>query len=89
MKLHYAPGTCSLAAHISLCEAGLGHDLEKVDLGSKKTERGTDYTSVNPNGYVPALGLDGGEVLTEVSAVIQYIADQAPTSGLAPRPGAR
>jgi hypothetical protein len=81
MKRYYAPGTCSLAAHISLGEAGLGHDLEKVDLGSQKTERGTDYASINPKGYVPALGLDGGEVLTEVSAVIQYIADQAPTSG--------
>lgn len=86
MKLYYAPGT-SLAAHIVLCESGLGYDLDKVDFATKKTEGGTDYASINPKGYVPALELDGGEVLTEASAVIQYIGDQAPTSGLAPRPG--
>jgi glutathione S-transferase len=87
MKLYYAPGACSLAPHIALCEAGLPHQLEKVDLAAKKTEAGADYAEINPKGYVPALALDDGQVLTEVSAVVQYIADQAPGSGLAPPPG--
>ena len=87
MKLYYAPGACSLAPHIALCEAGLPHQLEKVDLAAKKTEGGADYAAVNPKGYVPALALDDGRVLTEVSAVVQYVADQAPGSGLAPPPG--
>src|SRR5688572_25766371 len=87
MKLYYAPGACSLAPHIALCEAGLPHQLEKVDLAAKTTEGGADYAAVNPKGYVPALALDDGRVLTEVSAVVQYVADRAPGSGLAPPPG--
>jgi glutathione S-transferase len=87
MKLYYAPGACSLAPHIALCEAGLPHQLEKVDLAAKRTEGGADYAEINPKGYVPALALDNGQVLTEVSAVVQYVADQAPGSGLAPPPG--
>ena len=88
MKLYYTPGACSLAPHIALREAGLPHQLEKVDLAAKKTEGGADYAEINPKGYVPALALDDGRVLTEVSAVVQYVADQAPGSGLAPPPGA-
>ena len=87
MKLYYAPGACSLAPHIALCEAGLPHQLEKVDLATKTTEVGADYAGINPKGYVPALALDDGQVLTEVSAVVQYIGDVAPGSGLAPPPG--
>ena len=87
MKLYFSPGACSLAAHIALREAGLKIDLEKVDLVAKKTERGADYWSINPKGYVPALQLDDGEVLTEVSAILQYVADQKPAAHLLPPAG--
>lgn len=78
MKLYYAPGACSLADHIALHEAGLSFDLEKVDLKTKKTEGGADFTRVNPKGYVPALILDGGETITENVAILDWIAHQAP-----------
>lgn len=87
MKLFYAPGACSHAPHILLREAGLNFTLEKVDLGAKKTEGGADFTKINPNGYVPALQLDSGEVITEGPAIDQYIADQVPAKGLAPANG--
>jgi glutathione S-transferase len=87
MKLYYYPGACSLAADIVLREAGLPFELDAVDLASKKTAGGEDYLKVNPKGYVPALRLDDGEVLTEVAAILQYVADRKPDSGLAPAPG--
>ena len=87
MKLFYLPGACSLASHIALHEAGLAFKPVKVDRASKRTEEGEDYNAINPKGYVPALQLDSGEVLTENVAVLQYIADQAPSSGLAPPAG--
>ena len=87
MKLYYSPGACSLSPHICLREAGLTFDLEQVDLGTKKTASGADYTAVNANGYVPALTLDGGETLTEGPAIVQWIADQKPDSGLMPKNG--
>jgi glutathione S-transferase len=87
MKLYYSPGACSLAPHIVLLEAGLPFSLEKVDLKAKKTETGVDYTTVNSKGAVPALQTDDGRVLTEGSAVTQYLADQKPGSGLAPPAG--
>ena len=87
MKLYYSPGACSLSPHIVLLEAGLPFTMEKVDLKTKKTEKGTDYLTVNSKGGVPALQLDDGRVLTEGPAVVQYLADQKPESGLAPPAG--
>jgi glutathione S-transferase len=78
MKLYYSPAACSLAPHIVAREAGLDIELEKVDLGSKKTESGRDYLTINPKGAVPALEIDGGEVLTENAVVLQYLADKSP-----------
>lgn len=87
MKLYYAPGACSLSPHISLREAGVSFDLEKVDTRTRRTESGADYLSINAKGYVPALQLDDGEVLTEGAAVVQFIADRHPDAGLAPAGG--
>ena len=87
MKLYYSPGACSLSPHIALAEAGLSVDYVKVNLREKKTEAGDDYLKVNPKGQVPVLGLDGGGVLTEGPAIVQYIADKAPNAKLAPANG--
>jgi glutathione S-transferase len=87
MKLYFSPGACSLSPHIALREAGLDFTLEKTDLRSKQTADGGDIRSVNPKGYVPVLALDNGEVLTEGPAIVQWIADQNPSSGLAPAAG--
>jgi glutathione S-transferase len=87
MKLFIAPGSCSLSPMIAMSEAGLPLQVEKVDLRAKKTASGADYLTINPRGYVPALQLDNGEVLAEGVAIVQYIADQKPDSGLAPKAG--
>ena len=87
MKLYYAPGACSLSPHIVLLEAGLPFTLDKVDLGTKKTSTGADFHTINSKGAVPALQLDDGKVLTEGPAIVQYLADLKPDSGLAPRAG--
>lgn len=91
MKLYYAPGTCSLSPHVVALEAGIPLDLERVDIRKTPhvTERGNDYSLINPLGYVPALQLDDGTMITEGSAIVQYLADLRPESGLVPRAGTR
>ncbi len=87
MKLYYAPGACSLSPHIVLREAGIAADFRKVNLKDKVVDGGGDFREVNGKGYVPALELDNGQVLTEGPAIVQYLADQKPDSGLAPKAG--
>ena len=89
MKLYFAPGACSLSPHIVLREAGLPFDLESVDLKAKKLKNGTDYYQINPKGQVPVLALDDGDTLTEGPAIVQYVADMAPASGLIPPAGSK
>jgi glutathione S-transferase len=87
MKLYYAPGACSLSPHIVAREAGIPVDLKKVNLKEKTIDGGGDFRQLNPKGYVPALELDNGQVLTEGPAIVQYLADQKPDTGLAPKAG--
>ena len=85
MKLYYSPGACSLAPHIAMRELGIDVELKKVDLKAKQYEGG-DYKQVNAKGYVPAIETPAG-VLTEAPVILQYLADQKPEAGLAPKPG--
>src|SRR6266550_305369 len=87
MKLYYTPGACSMAVHIALREAGLPFELEKVDLAGKRTEKGEDFLKINPKGYVPALRLEDGSVLTEAGVCVQYVGDLAPQTDLTPIAG--
>ncbi len=88
MKLYYVPGACSLAPHIVAREAGIELELDKVDIkGGRITQSGRSFLDINPKGYVPALELDDGTVLTEGPVTSQYLADQAPESGLLPSHG--
>jgi glutathione S-transferase len=87
MKLYYSPGACSLSPHIVARELGINVELKKVNTKDKTFDGGGDYRKINGRGYVPALELDNGEVLTEGPAIVQYLADQKPESGLAPRAG--
>lgn len=87
MKLYFSPGACSLSPHIVLRELGLPFEAIKVDLATKTTADGADFRAINPKGYVPALQLDSGDVLTEGPAIVQYLADQKPAAGLAPANG--
>jgi glutathione S-transferase len=87
MKLYYAPGACSLSPHIVAIEAGIPLELVRVDTKTKTVARDGDYWDVNPKGYVPALELDDGQVLTEGPAIVQFLADLAPAASLAPANG--
>lgn len=87
MKLYYNPGVCSLSPHIVAREAGLPLELEKVDFESLTSESGRPLAEINPKGYVPALELDDGSVLTEGPAIVQYLSDQAPEKQLIPARG--
>jgi len=87
MKLYYTPGACSLSTHIALCEADLSYELVQVDLQKSKTADGRNTSEISPFGYVPALELDSGDILTEGPAIVQYIADLVPNKNLAPKNG--
>lgn len=87
MRLYFSPGACSLSPHIALYETGLPFSAEQVHLGSKQTKSGADFRATNPKGMVPTLELDNGQILTEGPAIVQYIADRKPESGLAPPAG--
>ncbi|MFT3710845.1 MAG: glutathione transferase GstA [Archangium sp.] len=88
MKLYFVPGVCSMASHIVLREGKFDFQLDRVDVrNNKKTDGGEDYVALNPKGYVPALKLDNGRVLTEGAVIMQYLADQKPETKLAPANG--
>lgn len=87
MKLYYTPGACSLASHIALQETGLPFEIDRLISATKTTASGEDFMRINPKGYVPTIRLDDGSIMTEGAAVLQYIADQNPASGLAPKAG--
>ncbi len=87
MKLYYSPGACSLASHIALHETGLPFEIDQLVKTTRMTASGEDFMQLNPKGYVPTIKLDDGSILTEGAAVLQYIADRKPGSGLAPEAG--
>ncbi|WP_182418996.1 glutathione transferase GstA [Bartonella sp. HY038] len=87
MKLYFSPFACSLSPHIVASELGIKLDLVKVDLASKATSDGRNYIDINPKGYVPALELDDGRIITEGPAITQYLNDNSQAKNLAPACG--
>jgi glutathione S-transferase len=87
VKLYYSPGACSQAVHIVLRELGLPFEAVAVDLATKRSAAGEDLYQINPKGRVPALVLDDGTVLTECTAVLQFLAQRTSPPRLAPTPG--
>jgi len=87
MKLYFAPNTCSLSPHIVLRELNIQFELIRVDNKTKQTADGRDFLTINPKGYVAALELDDGKILTEGPVIVQYLADLKPESGLIPLAG--
>ncbi|MGB8695467.1 MULTISPECIES: glutathione binding-like protein [Acinetobacter] len=87
MKLYYAPGACSLASHIILNEINVDFDLERVNLKTHTTEKGADYYAINPKGYVPALEINPGLILTENVAILPFLAQHDPKQDLIPPSG--
>ena len=87
MKLYYSPGACSMAPHILLNELGKKFTIEKIDMGTKKTEGGKDFNKINAKSYVPTLEIKKDEVLTEVSTILQYLADKAKATKMLPKAG--
>lgn len=86
MNLFYSPGACGLASQIALREAGMNFELVKVDLKAKEYAGG-DYKKLNPKGYIPALQLANGHLMTEGAVILQWIADQVPEKNLLPKFG--
>jgi glutathione S-transferase len=87
MKLYYITGACSFAPHVVMRELGIPVELVRYDSDTHTLENGGDFLAINPKGYVPVLELADGSVLTEVPAVLQYLADLQPEAGLAPPNG--
>jgi glutathione S-transferase len=87
MKLYFSPGACSLSPHIVAQEVGIPLTLVKVDTAKKTLADGGDFWAVNPKGYVPAMELDNGELLTEGPTIVQYLADRKPDAKLLPPAG--
>jgi glutathione S-transferase len=87
MKLFYAPGTCSLVAHILLHETAQPCALERVDLPSHRTTTDQDFYTINAKGYVPLLQLDDGQLLSEGPVIAQYLCELAGRADLLPPVG--
>lgn len=87
MRLYFKPGACSLSSRITMTEIGMPFEAVRVDTATGMTETGADFRAINPKGYVPALEIAPGTVITENPAILQYLADSHPSAGLAPPAG--